>query len=488
MYVQYRRVGRGAVHPLPPFITIEADRDSEFTQARTELEALTSVQAGLRPGDGVTRSIRTGGRDSPPRQYAAGAPRLHRRYQQGAPPTGMNLANDGADAEVADREASHEPSRTPSGPALYGLPRASGVRAGAVAVLGVEWHEDLDPRTPGFLCRNPGMGGSRRATANSSRPDIVPRFLLTAAALQPILDNDQAGDELHRVSECEEHDERIHTGLLGVIVGAIDPDREHPWAEGQREMALARPISIRSSCASWLIRSRPDSGDNRPRGLVITSEFGGIAMRHEPRPMPSTPERLAYWYFRLNGFMTIENFVVHPERGSNVCTDVDILAARFKYRSENGETPMLDDPKVTDCDTLVNVILAEIKKRDCALNESWRPEAGNMQRVLRAIGCAIDDELESASGQLYRVGRWSNDSATVRLFALGERVDDDLKVGPEQQIEWSSVIDFCIRRFLTYQAQKQAVVQWTSDGRELQKLALLEDASSIRSYFGLPTV
>jgi hypothetical protein len=26
------------------------------------------------------------------------------------------------------------------------------------------------------------------------------------------------------------------------------------------------------------------------------------------------PEKVAYWYFRLNGFFQIENFVVHPAR------------------------------------------------------------------------------------------------------------------------------------------------------------------------------
>jgi len=25
------------------------------------------------------------------------------------------------------------------------------------------------------------------------------------------------------------------------------------------------------------------------------------------------PEDLAYWYFRLNGFLAIKNFVVHPD-------------------------------------------------------------------------------------------------------------------------------------------------------------------------------
>lgn len=57
----------------------------------------------------------------------------------------------------------------------------------------------------------------------------------------------------------------------------------------------------------------------------------------------STPERLAYWYFRLNGFMTIENFLVHPETGSNPRTDVDILATRFAHRRENAVKRQLTD-------------------------------------------------------------------------------------------------------------------------------------------------
>lgn len=211
-------------------------------------------------------------------------------------------------------------------------------------------------------------------------------------------------------------------------------------------------------------------------------------MRHEPRRVMQGPECLAYWYFRLNGFMTIENFVVHPDRGSEVRTEVDILAARFRHRSENLEIPMVDDPRVAKCETPVNVVLAEIKSGDCALYGPWtRPGEENMQRVLRAIGCANQDELESAAQGLYRAGRWSNDSATVRLFALGERVDDDLIVGPEQQIEWSSVIDFCISRFRGYRRQKSDVGKWAPEGRTLQRLALQEDKSSIRSYFGLQT-
>jgi len=48
-------------------------------------------------------------------------------------------------------------------------------------------------------------------------------------------------------------------------------------------------------------------------------------------------ERLALWFLRLNGFMTIPNFIVHPEgpREDGAYpqrTDVDVLDVRFPFR------------------------------------------------------------------------------------------------------------------------------------------------------------
>src|SRR4030042_5270975 len=55
-------------------------------------------------------------------------------------------------------------------------------------------------------------------------------------------------------------------------------------------------------------------------------------------------EDLAYWYFRLNGFLTIQNLVVHQNSGSQQETEIDIIAARFPYRTElpENENPMQD--------------------------------------------------------------------------------------------------------------------------------------------------
>ncbi len=57
-----------------------------------------------------------------------------------------------------------------------------------------------------------------------------------------------------------------------------------------------------------------------------------------PETSPSPPclsaEKVAYWYFRLNGFLQIENFVVHPSSRGSQYTDADLLAVRFPYRAE----------------------------------------------------------------------------------------------------------------------------------------------------------
>ena len=46
------------------------------------------------------------------------------------------------------------------------------------------------------------------------------------------------------------------------------------------------------------------------------------------------PKMIAYWFFRLNGYANITNFVVHPDRRGSQRTDVDVLAVRFPYWHE----------------------------------------------------------------------------------------------------------------------------------------------------------
>lgn len=200
-----------------------------------------------------------------------------------------------------------------------------------------------------------------------------------------------------------------------------------------------------------------------------------------------SPERLAYWYFRLNGFLTTENFIVHPDCGRNQCTDADLLAVRFLQRRENLIRPMKDDPKVSACTTFANIVIAEVKTGQCALNGPWtNPDSGNMRRVLKAIGCLPDGALDVACEHLYRQGAWVDSMVTIRLFALGQSRAEGICIPDEQQVTWDEVIEFCIGRFKAYRNPKSSVGQWDEDGRQLMADALSDSPkSNIRRSFGL---
>lgn len=201
----------------------------------------------------------------------------------------------------------------------------------------------------------------------------------------------------------------------------------------------------------------------------------------------STPERFAYWYFRLNGFLTTENFVIHPDTGSNQRTDADLLAVRFSDRQENLAKPMEDDPRVSDCPSAINVVIAEIKRGRCALNGPWTDKGSeNMKRALCAIGCVREADLLGACEHLYDHGSWANDQVTIRLLAIGDRRAPGLCIPDEQQVTWSEMIQFCMERFRNYRHQKSSVGQWSDDGRLLREHALSKTPElRIRQTFGL---
>lgn len=195
------------------------------------------------------------------------------------------------------------------------------------------------------------------------------------------------------------------------------------------------------------------------------------------------PDRLAYWYFRLNGFLTTENFVVHPDRGADQGTDADLLAVRFAHRAENLERVMRDDPIIASCSALANVVIAEVKRGLCDLNGPWvKPDKKNMKRVLKALGCVPESAIESACDTLREGDIWADAFAQIRVVAVGERTNPALRA---QQLTWDMVMDFCIDRFEDYQREKSSLDQWPNDGKRLRALAIGRDRAGIRQAFGL---
>lgn len=191
--------------------------------------------------------------------------------------------------------------------------------------------------------------------------------------------------------------------------------------------------------------------------------------------MNITSERLAYWFFRLNGFLTINNFVVHADDGLGQQTDVDVLGVRFPHRAENQIRPMPDHPEFVD-NVRIQVVFVETKKAQCGLNTSWTEATrGNLERVLHAGGFVAASEVTAVANNLYQTGDWTSDSLRVRLVAVGGAHNSGLnrKYSKLHQLLWrEDVLPFVHERFWSYRDEKRMHGQWENDARELFRAVL----------------
>ncbi|MFZ4809483.1 MAG: hypothetical protein ACOYLQ_19685 [Hyphomicrobiaceae bacterium] len=193
-----------------------------------------------------------------------------------------------------------------------------------------------------------------------------------------------------------------------------------------------------------------------------------------------TPEKVAYWYFRLNDFLQIENFVVHPERRGGQRTDADLLAVRFPFRAErlfdNPDDIMADDEQgLALSRELIDIVIAEVKtNQPCTLNGPWtQQDRQNVHRVLAAIGCLPHNQIDAAAADIYQAGFHRSNTLRIRLVAVGRDQSEDLaRDYPEvQQLLWPAMLAFIWQRFDRYRHQKTQVDQWDAEGRKIKRLA-----------------
>jgi len=185
------------------------------------------------------------------------------------------------------------------------------------------------------------------------------------------------------------------------------------------------------------------------------------------------PETLAYWYLRLNGFLTITNFVVHPEWAGRQRTDVDVLAARFPHRRELFD--MEDDCAVVSSMTRILIYLSEVKTGACNLNGPWTERGKqNMQRVLRAVGAFPLEATDEIADALYEQGFYEDQAVRISLMCVGSQKNPEKrKQFPDvPQITWNHILGFVFKRFNTYRDQKRDHPQWPKKAQGLFKLAV----------------
>lgn len=205
------------------------------------------------------------------------------------------------------------------------------------------------------------------------------------------------------------------------------------------------------------------------------------SVRQRPNLDRLDTEKVAYWYFRLNGFLQIENFIVHPEKRGGQRTDADLLAVRFPYRAErlfdNPNDVMPDDvQRLALSSDMTEVVIAEVKRTEpCRLNGPWTEQGQqNVHRVLAAIGCLPPNSIEQAAADIYQAGlHVSSLGLRIRLVAVGQRGNDELaaKYPKVTQLIWADMLAFIWDRFHAYRRQKTQVEQWDEQGKRLKRLA-----------------
>ena len=194
-----------------------------------------------------------------------------------------------------------------------------------------------------------------------------------------------------------------------------------------------------------------------------------------PKELPIKAEKLVYWFFRLNGCFTFENFVVHPDECGSQRTDADIIALRLLHRQElrTSDDPMEDYPLFQDQKKYASVFFVEVKKGECSLNGPWRdPKKKNIQRVLNAMGCVPENNVEAASAQLYENYRFIQDNIISISFAMiGKTLSSRRDWRHIPQLTWDAILRWMYSRYVIYKEQKADNKQWDDVGKRLYKLA-----------------
>ena len=190
---------------------------------------------------------------------------------------------------------------------------------------------------------------------------------------------------------------------------------------------------------------------------------------------------IAYWFFRFNGCLMIENFNVHPDfhkKKDGLCTDIDILAMRFPFRRElftsGPEKYMKDYAELFPIDNrLIDVMFVELKRRRCELNDSWtNPGKGTLKKFIYAIGIFNDKEtIDAATENLYKHGIYENGNYRVRFVAVAEKTDEYFQYKNVKQLTWDELLGFIYERLWGFQDVKHDHIEWDDTGNRLYEFA-----------------
>lgn len=176
---------------------------------------------------------------------------------------------------------------------------------------------------------------------------------------------------------------------------------------------------------------------------------------------PINPEDTAYWYFRLNGCLTMVNFVAHPHNRGSAKIEADIIAVRFPYRVELEDSNLgkMKDDSIFDQledDKKIDLFLVEVKTGNGAFNQSWTHRQEPLERILKAMGWFKSGNVSRIVKTLQNSGKFETKTHRLRVCVVANRYPIQLDIPSGQQLSWrENVLPFIYCRMREYHNQKK---------------------------------
>jgi hypothetical protein len=210
--------------------------------------------------------------------------------------------------------------------------------------------------------------------------------------------------------------------------------------------------------------------------------------------MNISSENLVYWYFRLNGFLGNNNFIIHRtlENGEHV-TDLDFVGVRFQHRKElydDSTEFMRDDyssslfnPKYKDKDF---ICIVEAKASRPSINSSWL-ETENLNQVFLSVGLLNPKRLPKIVEQLRKKGSCTYNRYYISFIAIASfkpRINAGSRsniINKIPVITWEEVLTFIYGRFKKYNRVKSQMNEWgNSEGQQLK--IIVDDSQDFNEF------
>lgn len=177
-------------------------------------------------------------------------------------------------------------------------------------------------------------------------------------------------------------------------------------------------------------------------------------------------ETIAYWYFRLNGFFPLMNFVVHRHDDVHEDREIDLLAVRFPHVTEavGGQEVDWDNDRFNDWQ------LGHREKTVCVIGEiktggyhgdqiAKSFNAEKLNDALQRFGLLLPSPLPETVAKLSIAPSISEGGTTFAKVLMADsrhRRKRNVELPPCHQIELEDAVDFIEKRFDKYFDRKNA--------------------------------